>query len=300
MRCVDSCSSAARLRAVSVAATQRQRGVRWPGRRPRPRARSQSSSTPAAASGSASRQGSGMPSSSRRSSSSSSASAASRPSSAVALRGARRSPPAAARPAARPRRARCRPPRSAGCVELTTSSASAMSAAARLAAAAGLLSSCASPAAIVPSDGQALAVLLDGGEAGHHRRHLAHDPVVHRRAARTRAGGSRPARISRCRHGAVRARIRTPSGAAGEHGDRADPGRRDLAPDGSGPPVALTSRSARCPRAAGARPGGSSPCSASMLAGLERLLGATAAHSLELGVVEVVEEVDRRAGRRRP
>ena len=61
MRSVDSCSSAARLRAVSVAATQRS-AASVAGPASSATRSSHASSTPAAASGSASRHGSGTPS----------------------------------------------------------------------------------------------------------------------------------------------------------------------------------------------------------------------------------------------
>ena len=96
-----------RVRAVSVAATQRSAGVgRRAGERVR-RGRATPRRRPAAASGSASRHASATPSVLERSSSSSSASAASSASSAVAVARAR-APRAAARRAARPPRARPR------------------------------------------------------------------------------------------------------------------------------------------------------------------------------------------------
>ena len=64
--------------------------------------------------------------------------------------------------------------------EATTSSASASWAAARRAAAAGLLSSCASPAAIVPSDASRSRFCSTAVIAAHDRRDLAHDAPVHR------------------------------------------------------------------------------------------------------------------------
>ncbi len=150
IRSVDSHSSCETRPIVSVAATQyRAAGVALPACAAT--RSSQASSTPAEDSGSTSRQGSGTPSASRRASSSSSASAASSASIAVA-------------PAARAR-ASCW--RSTSCsasarstpdftnfmsVDWTIATSSASWAAARRAAAAGLLSSCARPAAIVPSE----------------------------------------------------------------------------------------------------------------------------------------------------
>ena len=129
-------------------------------------------------------------------------------------------------------RARCPTRRTGRPSSSRTSSASAICAAARRAAAAGLFSSWASPAAIVPSDGQPLAVLLERRDAAHHRRDLLHHAPVHRRvrerqaaevlgldrARATHAGSARPSHAER---------------RLGQHRDRAHPGRRGLAADGS-------------------------------------------------------------------
>ena len=150
MREAESCRSAARLRAVSEAATQRSAA---PVAGPASSATSAShgSSTPATASGSDRRQGSGIPRSSRRSSIASSSSAASSPSSVV--RFLARTIASCCRATSRSASSRSTPASTnSPSVALMTSSASAMSEAARLTAAAGLLSSCARPAAIVPND----------------------------------------------------------------------------------------------------------------------------------------------------
>ena len=137
-----------------------------------------------------------------------------------------------------------------------TSSASASCAAARRAAAAGLLSSCARPAAIVPSEASrsrfcsiAVMRLITGATCC----------ITRRCTARLRE--REPAEVLGCdqrqRGTSVSACMRTPSGAAGERGDRAHPGRRVLAADRLAA-VAVDDRApAPSPSSSSCTPGGS-------------------------------------------
>ena len=105
-------------------------------------------------------------------------------------------------------------------VELTTSSASAICAAARRAAAAGLLSSWASPAAIVPSAARRSRFCSMRGDAAHHGRDLAHHALVHRRLRERQPAEVARRRSSAMRHGVSRAHPHAER-AARQHGDRA-------------------------------------------------------------------------------
>ena len=107
--------------------------------------------------------------------------------------------------------------------------------------------------------GEPLAVLLDGGDARHHGRDLAHHAAVHRglrhREAPEVVGlDDRGAAVGLGDHAH---RHRPPR----HHRDRAHPGRRALAPDGLGAPAVDDHRHAPCPRAAATTPSGSLPCS---------------------------------------
>ena len=142
----------------------------------------------------------------------------------------------------------------------TTSTASTICPAARPAAAAGLLSSCASPAAIVPSEVSrsrlcsiAVTRLMTGATCCITRRCTAGCES----ASRRNSAGSTTAMRQ-----AVSACMRTPSGALGQRADGAHPGRGDVAAGRPRRDLPRSGTSASCPRAARNTPGGTSPCSA--------------------------------------
>ena len=191
MRCVDSCSSPARLRAVSDAATQRDGRI---GGRPGERGDAVEPGVVQAGG----RQRLGEPPRVRdaqvleaveqlvlgvgggerveRRARRAARSTASRCSATSCSASSRSMPDSTKRPS----------------VELSTSSASASLRGARgAAAAAGLLSSCASPAAIVPSEASRSRFCSMRGDPAHHRRHLLHDAVVDRGWAKASGGSPR-------------------------------------------------------------------------------------------------------------
>ena len=233
MREAESCRSAARLRAVSDAATQRS-AAPVAGPASSATSASQASSTPATASGSARRQGSGTPRSSRRSSIASSASAASSPSSFVRF-------------LARTSASCCRATRplgvgalDAGLHELSERRADDVERVGHVGGGAldrrgRVVELVGEPRGHGPQRLQALAVLLGAGEARHHRLHLPHDAVVHRRMRERQAAEV----VGRDERDLARDDGRHAHGErpAREDGDGADPRRRDLAPDGLGAAV---------------------------------------------------------------
>ena len=260
MRSVDSCSSAARPRTVSVAATQAT-AASVAGPASACDRSSQPASSPAAASGSATRHGSATPRSSSRSSSASSASAASSASRAarelaprerLALQGDEPGGPLALDPRldkAPDRgaddldrlghirgRARARPRR---VVELVRQ-----------------------PGRHLAQRGQALALLLGRGDPAGYRRDLAHDAAVHRGR-----GQREPAEVlgRDHRHAAlVSARMLT------AHGPPVSTAIAQIHVGANWRPTGSCARPGRarprpCPRAGRSRPAARSPCSASTL-----------------------------------
>ena len=133
---------------------------------------------------------------------------------------------AVSRRAPRPARARSRTPRTRRSSRTSTSSASARSAAARRAAAAGLFSSCASPAAIVPSEASLSRFCSPGRHPRRHRPDRPHHPAVNRTLAE-----HEPAEIlgfdDREPNVGLRSQLAGVTGL-GQDRDRADPGRRRL------------------------------------------------------------------------
>jgi hypothetical protein len=136
---------------------------------------------------------------------------------------------------------------------------------------------------------QALAVLLGARQARHHGLHLAHDAVVHRglgedQAAEVVGRDERDLAGDDRRH-AHRQR------STGEDGDGADPGRRDLAPDGLGAAVVDDDGLGLALEQAGEAEHVDALLG-QQLAGLEVLALGDGGPLGQLGVVEVVEEVD--------
>ena len=136
---------------------------------------------------------------------------------------------------------------------------------------------------------QALAVLLGAGQARHHRLHLPHDAVVHRRM-RERQAAEVVGRDERdlARDDGRHAHRERP---AREDGDGADPGRRDLAPDGLGAAV-VDDHGLRLALEQAGEAEHVDALLGQQLAGLEVLALRDRRPLGQLGVVEVVEEVD--------
>ena len=292
MREAESCSSAARPRAVSDAATQRsaapvagpasvahlgQPGARR--RRPppaaRPGARPRGRRGPRGARAS-------RPRRRRRRA----------PSSAVALPRRARAPRAAGRRAAR-RRSRSTP----GLHELAERRADDVERVGQVGRGAldgrgRVVELVGEPRRHRPQRLQALAVLLGAGQARHHRLHLPHDALVHRRMREREAAevvGRDERDLARRRSAAMR----TASGPRVRTAMAPIQVGADLAPDRLGAAVVDDRRSAPRPRAGRRARATSTPCSASSSPGSKRSRCATAAHSASCVVVEVVEEVDR-------
>ena len=230
------------------------------------------------------------PVSSSRASSSSSASAASSASSAVAaVPRAKASCCSATSFSASVRST----PASTKCAsaELITSSASVSCAAALRAAAAGLFSSCARPAAIVPSEDRRSRLCSHLGDPAHHRCDLSHHAAVDRRLRERQ-----PAEVLGGDHrhpaGGLRLHAR-PERAAGER-RRSRPSRSArVAADRLGAPLIDEQRLAPRPRAAAASPLGASPCSAISSPRLDVVGPRASGDPLgELRIVELVEQVD--------
>ena len=235
---------------------------RSPGRRPRRPGRATPRRRPAAASGSARRHGSATPSSSRRVEQLvlgvgrvervERASRASARASASLLQLDEPLGLARARPRTR---------RSAPIVELITSSASASCAAGAPRRGGGVVQLVREPGRHRAERRQPLAVLLDAGDAAHHRRDLAASPAGARPAARRRARRKSSASIAR-RGRRSRRRMRTPSGP---------PVSTAIAPIQVGacwrPTGSVAARRRRAapapsPSSSSSRPAARSPCSA--------------------------------------
>ena len=233
MREAESSRSAARLRAVSDAATQR-RAAPVAGPASSWTCVSHASSTPAAASGSARRHASSTPQASRRSSIASSASAASMLSSSSLSSRARE------RLALELDEPLGVGALDAGLDELAQRGADHVERVGEVGGGAldrrgRVVELVGEPRGHGAQRLQALAVLLGAGQPRHDRLHLLHHAVVHRRVGERQAAEV----VGRDERDLARDGRRHPHAerSAGEDGDGADPRRADLAPDRLGAAV---------------------------------------------------------------